>query len=304
MVPNRRGMQALRGTLRRFLGSLTEDPYEIVRDQGLYACFPPDQWAGVMEARSIMNLDSRRSARFCQSLRHQAQGTQSVVALPEGNAAFPVPLDRPNCEGADLTRSGATCDRALANIEQALKSLHCTEALLAYLLVVRSDAPELFRQLFDQAKHTCEQALAKFGAPDCEMAEHCAAASAYISRAADILICRAITLDGAEPAEPLLSQGPPAMTDAAALARDRLQRVGVLLSLIRLFLSDDALASEDRMLVQTLALWSAALCEQARRVSENNSLGEAIDLAQAAEAIAQSARQLCMIDYSGKHNPT
>jgi len=199
--------------------------------------------------------------------------------------------DSPVCDGS--LGGEASRETAAKGIDHALNSLHHTEVLLAYLLVVNAKGPHVGYHLFEEALHTYEQALSRAEALDFTGAEQFATASRFLSNAAEILILRIVpwSSDHAHRAESC--QDPIAAINAATLAQDQLQRVEGILSRIRLLVNSTTALTTDCAQIQKLVLRGGMLYGQARCFCYDGRVEDAIELAHAAEAVARSAEHLC-----------
>lgn len=178
-------------------------------------------------------------------------------------------------------------------IERALDDLRYAEGLMAYLGVARLRTPGICRRLLDEALLAYEQSLSRQKDQSFEEARRLAVASRSISHAAKILLFRVVPLD--ETLMPFASPWPDHVAVGSALShtQTRLQGIETQLSGIQ----SCALTSEAWSRVRKLELWSEALCGQARSFCQNDAIQDAVELTQAAEAIARSAECLCGIDH-------
>jgi len=285
-----------------------------------------------IDATTITSLDSRRSVKFDRTPIPQASAMPSVTAVPRRDVESPAPLDWPDSEirhegelvrnkddqaidfGYATTESsppyavrdpedspvcagspGAEAPRETAakGIDHALNSLHHTEVLLAYLLVVNAKGPHVGYHLFEEALHTYEQALSRTDVRDFAGAEQFAAASRFLSNAAEILILRTVPWSGDHANRAASCQDPIAAINAATLAEDQLQRVEGLLSRLRLLVNSTTAVTTDCAQIQKLVLRGGTLYGQARRFCYDGRIEDAMELAHAAEAVARSAEHLC-----------
>lgn len=289
-----------------------------------------------IDATTITSLDTRRSVKFDRAPIPQASAVPSVTAVPRSDTASPAPPEWPDSEirreaepvrnKADQTTDlGCTRDESLPpyaarspgdssncadqphaetlrgnavqGIDQALNSLHRTEVLLAYLLVVNTKCPRAGYHLFDEALHTYEQALSRAGERDFSGAEQFAVASRFLSRAAEILILRTMPWNSDRANRAASCQDPIAAINAATLAQDQLQRVEGLLSRIRLLVNSATAPTIDCAQIQKLVLRGGTLYGHARCFCYDGRIEDAIELAHAAEGVARSAEHLCRANY-------
>lgn len=284
-----------------------------------------------LDATAITSLDSRGSVEFGRASLPQAPAMPSINASSKRDTAPPAPLEWPDGEirreakplrnkaaqavaFACATKEslppyavrspedspthappGAEAPRRAAadGIGQALNGLHRTEVLLTYLLVVNAKGLHVGHRLFDEALRTYEQALAKAEARDFTRAPEFAAASRFLSRAADILILRTMPWSGDHAHRASSSQNAVEALNAATLAEDQLQRVEGLLSRIRQLVNGDRASTADRAQIQKLVLRGGTLYGQARCFVYDGRIEDAIELAHAAEAVTRSAEHLC-----------
>jgi hypothetical protein len=273
-----------------------------------------------VDATTITSLDSRRSVKFVSAPISQLSAMPPLAAEARPGTASSAPLDWPDsgsrheleplCDKAaqaidfgcttneSLPRAGSAKTAephgtAVEGMDRALNSLHRTEVLLTYLLVVNAKGPRVGYRLFDEALHTYEQALSRTEARNFTGAEQFAMASRFLSHAAEILILRTIPWRSDLANSASSCQDPIAAINAATLALDQLQRVEGLLSRIRLLLNSASPSTADHAQIEKLVARGGILYAQARCFCYRGKIEDAIELAHAAEAVARSAEHLC-----------
>jgi hypothetical protein len=285
-----------------------------------------------VDATIITSLDCRKSVKFDCTPLHQASAMPPVTSATRRDAASPAPLEWPASEigrqveplpnkAAQASDFGyatnesllpcavrsaedfPTCadppgaeeprETAVEGIDQALNSLHRTEVLLVYLLVVNTKGPRIGYHLFDEALHTYEQALSRVEVRDFTGVKQFATASRFLSQAAEILILRTMPWNSDHANRAASCQDPIAAINAATVAHHQLQRVEGLLSRIRLLVNSTTALSRDCAQIQKLVLRGVTLYGQARCFCDAGRIEDAIELAHAAEAVARSAEHLC-----------
>lgn len=183
-------------------------------------------------------------------------------------------------------------NEAAHSIGLAYDSLHQIQAILAYLHIIRHSVPGI-GQFLDEAKHTYEQALARFAAHDHTSAKEFAEASASLSRMVQIVMTRTLREDNTLPS---LVPPPPehlAASPQPEHVEEDLAQAETLLSRIHWLLENGTLPSEERAQVRKLASWGDAFYKQARYTYREAVLEDAAEFARAALAGAYSAEHLC-----------
>jgi len=316
---------AVTGTVT--IGSRVEAQGDLRRD---------DEGEEYLQAALITNLDSRRTASLpapvspgkpgmlsdgapntVASLAHlrivdaerqvgtssEADGTGDDIALylkqiasrPEQSACS---YDE-NSSGPNAVLPRATTTDAATGIERAYDGLHRIQAILAYLKIVKQHVPGI-SQFLDEAKHTYEQALARYADQDFEGAREFAAACRCLSRVVEIVISRTLRSDTSYP-----SQVPPPPEDSTACAesnhvQDSLNEVESVLSRLHWLLENGTLPLENRTQVRRIASWGDAFYQQTRRMYRSGALEDASELLQAANSAAHSAEHICRNWYVGQ----
>lgn len=188
---------------------------------------------------------------------------------------------------------------AAASIGQSYDCLHRVQAILAYLHIMKRSVPGI-GQLLDEAKHTYEQALARYQARSYVAATEFACASASLSRVVEILISRTVRSDDSLPS---LVPPPPDLYSQSTSSTDvehSLAETESVLSRIHWLLEHGTLPLEDRTQVRRIASWGDALYKQAKHSYRQASMPDAVELAQAALAGAHSAEHVCRKWYVGQ----
>lgn len=181
---------------------------------------------------------------------------------------------------------------AATEIERAYDRLHRIQAILAYLNIMKRQVHGI-SQMHEEAKHTYEQALAQYGVQEFEGAREFAKASRCLSRIVEGVISRTLRSDTTYPS---LVPPPPEHAGTcgdSSRVQDDLNEVAAVLSRIRWVVENETLPPEDRTQVRRIAAWSDAFYQQARRMYQRGLEGDAIELAQAANAAADSAEHVC-----------
>ncbi len=288
-----------------------------------------DSPTGCVQATVVKNLDSRKYASLPAPKREGKPGMQSEATPtdaaslehPHADGGDP-PNDRgewsksdrgapgPNLPAEDSTSfaPGSFFHRLLRenggkaaelsrndsarSIGIAYDSLHRIQAILAYLHIIKHRVPGI-GQFLDEAKHTYEQALARFAAGDYTGAKEFAEASGSLSRVVEIVMARTLRSDDSLPSlVPPPPEHPSTAPEPEHVAEDMAQAENVL-SRIHWLLENGTLPSEDRAQVRKLASWGDAFYRQAQRTYRDAILEDAAEFAQAALAGAYSAEHVC-----------
>jgi len=311
-------MQAVTGTIRRLLRDSAGEVNGFALDTGLNIRFPSDQAAsmlaivtvgssvkvhasvrgnpiGTASLATVTNLDSGQSADFLAfSPAHKPEVSTDANAPPRTEASL-APAPRVVCDPQPL----ATARNVADEIEQAYDRLHRTQAMLAYLVMMRQEQ-NMIGQYLDEAKHTYVQALSRHQVRDFEGARDFAAASSGLSRVVEILISRTFH---SSINYPKLVPPPPehihARRDEEA-ARHDLAGAEQRFTRVHWVTENGTLTSEDRAQVEKLLLWSHLLSRWARRLLETGAVEDAVEFAQAANAAVCSAEHLCRKCYTAR----
>jgi hypothetical protein len=196
----------------------------------------------------------------------------------------------PSARNAVLTR--ATTSDATTGIERAYDGLHRIQAILAYLHIVKLHVPGI-GQFLDEAKHTYEQALARYAAKDFEGAREFAAACQCLSRVVEIVISRMLRSDTSCPSMVPPPPEHPTTNGESVYVQDGLEKVESVLSRLHWLLKNGTLPLEDRTQVRRIASWGDAFYQQTRRMYRSGSLEDASEFVQAAHSAAHSAEHIC-----------
>src|ERR1700687_252575 len=261
-----------------------------------------------LDASVIVNRDSKRTVNLlaystinnpevptavtlgtAASLAHlEAKDPQKIESQPSQTPVeSDAQLQRENALPGPATRNDAATE-----IEHAYSRLHCAQAILAYLKIMKQQPPRIGKFLVE-AKHTYEQAVSRYEARDFQGAQELGAASSFLSRVAEIVISG--TLRSGAPSPPLV-RPPPAhsdLRDDPSRIQDGLNEVESLLSWIHGLMENGTLPSEDRTQIWKIASWSEDLYGRARWKFRRGEMEDATELTQAAAAAAQSAEHVC-----------
>lgn len=209
-----------------------------------------------------------------------SQGQPSPCASDENVQRRHLPLPR-----------AMRCDAA-TGIERSYDKLHRIQEILAYLNITKRQVPGI-SQFLDEAKHTYEQALSRYGAQDFEGAWEFATASECLSHVVEGVISRTLRSDTSYPS---LVPPPPEHRGNCGdsnRVQDDLNEIKAVLSRIHWLMENGILPLEDRTQVRRIASWSDAFYKQARRMYERGSHEDAAELVAVANAAALSAEHIC-----------
>jgi len=254
-----------------------------------------------MDAIFVANLDSKRSTRLHPHTLLPPSPEVSAECPAPPNLAEPLtppskyPAGPLFSEHPEL-QSFAIHNGAADEIEQAYDRLHRTQAMLAYLKMMKQEQ-SMIGQYLDEAKRTYVQALSRYQARDFEGAREFAAASNGLSRLVEILVSRTFH---ANTNYPKLVPPPPEHASASGgkeAAQHDLARIEALLARVQWVTQHGTMPSEDRAQVERLSSWSERLCRWARRLLETGSTQDGIEFVQAADAAVYSAKHLCRKCY-------
>lgn len=282
-----------------------------------------------LEAAQITSVDSRRTASLstpvslgkpgilsdgapnrAASLAHRGKMGRERPAGSEPNAEESSDLiglffekmasqARPSRYAADenarrrhLPLLRATRCDAATGIERAYDKLHRIQEILAYLNITKRQVPGI-SQFLDEAKHTYEQALSRYGAQDYEGAREFATASECLSHVVEGVISRTLRSDTSYPSLVPLPPEHAGTCGDSNRVQDDLNEIEVVLSRIHWLMENGTLPMEDRTQVRRIASWSDAFYQQARRMHERGSQEDATELVEAANAAALSAEHIC-----------
>ncbi len=183
-------------------------------------------------------------------------------------------------------------NEAARRIGFAYDRLHRTQAILAYLHIVKHRVPGI-SQFLEEAKHTYEQALSRFAASDYAGAKELAEASDSLSRVVEIVMARTLRSDTSLPS---LVPPPPehlGATPEPEHVEEDLAEAESVLSRIHWVLENGTLPSEERAQVRKIASWGDAFYKQAQHKYRDTIMEDAAEFAQAALAGAYSAEHVC-----------
>ncbi len=284
---------------------------------------------GYLQAALIMNLDSKRIATLPAPKQEGKPGMRSTT--PSETAASLDPAVSGSWEEEDGFSRNATsvcinpnqgpsevdfktlapgsffhrmlqdnegkCPELARNesarsIGSAYDSLHRIQAILAYLHIMKHRVPGI-SQFLDEAKHTYEQALARFATSDFAGAKELAEASGSLSRIVEIVMARTLRSDSSLPSlVPPPPDGVAASTEPEHV-EENLAQAETVLSRIHWVLENGTLPSEDRAQARKIASWGDAFYKQAQHTYREAVLEDAAEFAQAALAGASSAEHVC-----------
>lgn len=217
---------------------------------------------------------------------NQRATERAVVSLRPGSYFHNVQ------ENNDSKRTSPLRNRAARRIGLAYDRLHGIQAILAYLHIMKHRILGI-SQFLEEAKHTYEQALARFTANDFAGAREFADASCSLSRVVEIMMSRALRSDASLPS---LVPPPPDRWSGFAEpehVEEELAQAASVLSKIHWVLENGTLPSEDRAQVRKIAAWGDAFYKQAQYKYKDTVLDDASEFAQAALAGANSAEHVC-----------
>jgi hypothetical protein len=187
-------------------------------------------------------------------------------------------------------------DGAARSIELAYDGLHRSQALLAYVKIVDLQAPDV-SQMFEESRHTYQQAVSSYQKQEYAVASEFAAASGELSRSVEVAVSRILRVDASSPTlVPYPPGNQPGVTSSSE-AEVSLNRVGRLLARIHWLVNNGTLPSEDRSQVSRIASWSDVYYAKGRQSFQAGAIVEASYFINAAEALAHSAEHVCKQDY-------
>jgi hypothetical protein len=223
------------------------------------------------------------------------RAADAIASYLSGIASHPVPSafsSDQNSPAPNVVLTRATTSDAATGIERAYDGLHRIQAILAYLHIVKLHVPGI-GQFLDEAKHTYEQALARYAAKDFEGAREFAAACQCLSRVVEIVISRTLRSDTSCPT--MVPPPPEHSTNGgeSVYVQDGLDEVESVLSRLHWLLENGTLPLDDRTQVRRIASWGHAFYQQTRRMYRSGSFEDASELVQAAHSAAHSAEHIC-----------
>jgi hypothetical protein len=253
------------------------------------------QFTGVL----ITEMASKQSVSLSAFTSSYQPPEASAEIYPPPGTATPLAPAFPRAVASSTPESWhdlATRNEVANEMEHAYEGLHRTQAMLAYLKMVRQEKTEIGEYL-DEAKHTYVQALTCYQARDFDGAREFAAASGDLSRMVEILISRTFHLSSESPKlVPMPPEHVSDRSDLGATSRE-LDRIQQLLARIDWVLANGTLPSEDREQVQKLSVWGANLRRWALRLLDAGAPTEALEFVRAADAAVNSAEHLCRKCY-------
>jgi hypothetical protein len=187
-------------------------------------------------------------------------------------------------------------DGAARSIELAYDGLHRSQALLAYVKIIDLQAPDV-SQMFEESRHTYQQAVSSYQKQDYAVASEFAAASGELSRSVEVAVSRILRVDASSPS---LVPHPPGNQPGVTSSSETevsLNRVGKLLARIHWLVNNGTLPLEDRAQVARIASWSDLYYAKGRQSFQAGAIIEASYFINAAEALAHSAEHVCKQDY-------
>lgn len=187
-------------------------------------------------------------------------------------------------------------DGAARSIELAYDGLHRSQAMLAYVKIIDLQTPDV-SQMFEESKHTYQQAVSSYQKQDYAVAGEFASASGELSRSVEVAVSRILRVDASSPT---LVPYPPGNQPGVASSSETavsLNRVGKLLARIHWLVNNGTLPLEDRAQVARIASWSDIYYAKGRQSFQAGAIIEASYFINAAEALAHSAEHVCKQDY-------
>jgi hypothetical protein len=315
-------MRIIAGRICGLLNNRAGEINGIILDGGESVRFPPERASGVLliatlgsqvEVQALVqngltannqflgiaitNLASKQSAKLAVAPSNKPEVSAEIYP-PPGTVTPLAPTLQELCarSSQDAGQPAATRRDVADEMEQAYDGLHRTQAMLAYLIMIKQEKSQIGMYL-DEAKHTYVQALTRYQARDFEGAREFAAASSSLSKAIEILISRTFHSSSDYPKlAPLPPERIPGRADPGATQRE-LDRIEHLLARIDWVTDNGTLPTEDREQVRKLAQWSANLRRWALRLADTGAVEEAVEFVRAAEAAASSAEHLCKKCY-------
>lgn len=288
-----------------------------------------------IDAKFITNLDSKRSVNLEGSPPPKEPEMSSLCSSPSTEAASLAPpqtegtdntensLRRETSAGVAAARSwqsnaqpanlasqtslkdpvGSVGDHASTDeagaarsIELAYDGLHRSQALLAYVKIVDLQAPDV-SQMFEESRHTYQQAVSRYQKQDYAVASEFAAASGELSRSVEVDISRILRVDSSSPTLVPYPPGNQTGVTSSSETEVSLKRVRRLLARIHWLANNGTLPSEDRAQVRKIASWSDMFYAKGRQAFQTGAIIEASYFISAAEALAHSAEHVCKQDY-------
>jgi len=199
----------------------------------------------------------------------------------------------------DATQPRPVGNDAAIGIGRAYDGVHRIHATLTYIRImdISINNPG-FSSIFDEAKHTYEQALALYEGRDFEGALEFAAASRELTEVLEIILSRALRSDFLYPSFVLLPPDHQITLEDSIRMQEELYRVERLLSLIHRVAENGPSLSEDQAQTLNIATCSEHLLEKARHLLLFAEMQEALDLVHAAAVTAHAAEHVCKRWYA------
>jgi hypothetical protein len=219
-------------------------------------------------------------------------GEQNAI-LSAKPPAHKAPEDPPGKSSRfpDSDREGAA-----RSIELAYDGWHRAQALMADVRVADLRSPDM-SQLFEESKHTYQQAVSSYQRKDYAVAGEFASASGELSRSVEIVLSRILREDSDAHATTSPSSERQADVLNSAETQSGFARVRRLLARLHWLVQNGTLPIEDREQVRRIASWSEALYSKSQQSWKAGAFAEASYSISAAEAVAQSAEHICRQDY-------
>ncbi|MGA7852104.1 MAG: hypothetical protein WCA15_02190 [Candidatus Acidiferrales bacterium] len=221
-------------------------------------------------------------------------------ALPAKPPMYALPKDSPENSSKF---SHADREGAARSIELAYDGWHRAQALMADVRVADLRSPDV-SQLFQESKHTYQQAVSSYQRKDYAVAGEFASASGELSRSVEIVASTVLR----EESDSHATMSPPSEPHADVLNSAETQsgfaRVGKLLARLHWLVQNGTLPNKDREQVRRIASWSEALYIKSQQSWKAGAFAEASYSISAAEAVAQSAEHICRQDYLARVSAT
>jgi hypothetical protein len=151
--------------------------------------------------------------------------------------------------------------------------------------------------MFDESRHTYQQAVSSYQKQDYAVANEFAAASGELSRSVEVDISRILRVDSSYPTLVPYPPGNQTGVTSSSETEVSLNQVRKLLARIHWLVNNGTLPSEDRAQVRKIASWSDMFYAKGRQALQTGAIIEASYFINAAEALAHSAEHVCKQDY-------
>jgi|SRR5579872_162094 len=251
-----------------------------------------------MEHQPHSSKASEHPAHAANSIA--AANSRSIgVECRRGDPLRPLAASASNLPNTVGVQPRTTGNDAAIGIGQAYDSIHRIHATLVYVRImdISINNPG-FSPIFDEAKHTYDQALSLYEGGDFEGALEFASASRDLTQVLEIMISRALRSDFLYPSLVLLPPEHQTTFDDSIRMQEELYRVECLLSLIHRVAESGTSLSEDQAQTLSIASCSEHLLNKARTLLRLAELKEAIDLVHAAAVTAHAAEYVCKRWYA------